>query len=170
MATTTMRWAAVGTVGLAMFVLGSGCGGLSVEEYVSRVFDIQCERIYACCTSTEQEALSLGDGESGCRESLRSSEQAVNDSINDAVYFQLVDFDGGEAQTCLDALASSSCGDYFGNLGHDCGKAFKLRPQPGRVFSGTSSVGLDHFIRQCPLTDCISHTIAPACNGSNVGQ
>jgi hypothetical protein len=173
MAKAAMQWAAGCTAGIVMFVLGAGCsGGLSVQEYVSRVFDIQCERIYACCTLTEQRALSIGEGQSGCREALRAGEQHVVDSIEEAVYFQDTNFDGSEAESCLNVLASSSCHDYFLAQTHSCGPfSLPLSSQSQRrPFDGTDTIGLDHFIKECPLSDCIEHTIAPACNGSMVGK
>jgi hypothetical protein len=171
MATAKMKCAAAGLVALTMFGLGSGCAGsVSVEDYVSRVFDIQCERIYACCTDAEQRALSLGDGESGCREALRSAEPAIDGALNDAIHFQDIDFDGTEAKSCLDTLATSSCEWYFGSTPHEC-DVFTWRTIPGqKPIQGIDSVGLNHFIAQCPLDHCLEKKIVPACNGTMVGK
>lgn len=171
MAKTGTRCAAATLLGLTIFTLGSGCAGsLTVEEYVSRVFDIQCERIFACCTKTEQDALALGDGEAGCREALRSAEPEIDAKINDAIFFQDVGFDSSEAKSCTDTLSTSSCEWYFGSTAHECSVFTFPAPVTEHSFEGLDSVGLNHFIGECPLKDCLATKIVPACNGSQTGK
>jgi hypothetical protein len=42
---------------------------------------------------------------------------------------------------------------------------------PGHTpIQGIDSVGLNHFIAQCPLADCLEKKLVPACNGTMVGK
>lgn len=125
MATTTNRWVAATAALLAITALAVGCqDGPPIDDYVHRVFDLQCQRIFSCCTAGERERVGIGATEEACRADRASFEQLAANAIRADLDADLTVIDEGALAGCLTAIEASSCSDYFDHRDRNCERAF----------------------------------------------
>ncbi len=126
MATTmTKRWVAATVALLGITTLAAGCqDGPPIDDYVQRVFDLQCQRIFSCCPAAERDRFGFGATEEACRADRAAYEQLAAGSIRSDLDADLTVLDESALASCLTSLEASSCSAYFERRDRNCESAF----------------------------------------------
>jgi hypothetical protein len=194
MASTAKRWAAAGTALLGTATLAAGCqDGTLIADYVQRVFDLQCQRIFSCCAAEEQERFGFGATEAACREDRGRFEQIAVNAILEDIDANLTVVNEPALASCLTAIEASTCQDYFASRTRNCERAFTPRAENGEFCSsnlacrgglcvGFVCTGDTRPLRaecssddDCSSSSCVDGRCAVnpsfvACDGSRVGK
>jgi hypothetical protein len=166
MAKTGMRWAAAGASFLGLAALAAGCqDGPPLEEYVQRVLDLQCRRIFSCCAAAERDRFGLGATEEACRDERGAFEQLAVNAIKADIDAELTVVDERALASCLTALEASSCSEYFARRDRNCERAFVPTVENG----GDCSSNLACRGGLCVSFVCVGDTrpLGAACTGSD---
>lgn len=133
MANTTKRWMAATAALLGISGLAVGCqDGPPLDGYVHAVFETQCERVFSCCSAADRLNLSLPfDSPEGCRLNYRDTEQLAVNAIRADLDADFTSLDEAALASCLTALETASCSDYFATRDRNCERAFKPKVQNG---------------------------------------
>ena len=132
MARTTKRRVVATAVSLGISALAAGCqGGPHLDDYVRRVFDLQCQRIFSCCTATERERLAAFPTEEACRADREGFEQLAVSFIRADLDAELLVIDEAALASCLTAIEASSCSAYFDRRDRNCEGAFAPKVENG---------------------------------------
>lgn len=194
MATTRMRWAAAGASFLGIAALAAGCqDGPPIDDYVQRVLDLQCQRIFACCATAERDRFAFGATEVACREQRGAFEQLAVNAIKEDIDADLTVVDEGKLEACLASLEASSCEDYFATRDRNCEAAFTPRGENGddcssnlacrgglcvsftcagdtRPLGAACATGDDCLSSNCLAGHCAANPSFAACDGSRAGK
>jgi hypothetical protein len=128
MANTTKRWMAATATVLGIAMLAAGCqDGPPLDDYVHRVFDLQCQRIFSCCAAAERESFGLGPTEEACRADRAGFEQLAVNAIRSDLDADFVQIDEAALAKCLTSIEASSCPAYFARRDRNCEAAFTPR-------------------------------------------
>lgn len=166
MARTMKRWTAAAAVLLGISALAAGCqDGPPLDDYVHRVFDLQCKRIFSCCTATERERLGGFATEEACRADREGFEQLAVSSIRADLDADLTAVDEGALASCLTTIEASSCSAYFERRDRNCEGAFAPKVENG----GDCSSNLTCRGGLCRSFVCVGDTrpLGAACASSD---
>jgi hypothetical protein len=194
MASTTKRWVAATATLLAIAALAASCAdGPPIEDYVHRVFDLQCKQIFACCSANARQRFGLGGSEEDCRAERASSEQLAVNSIKADLDADFTVVDEAALASCLTAIEASSCSTYFERRDRDCERAFVPRVERGGDCNsnvacrsglcvdfacvgdtrplGAACVSADDCLSSnCQDGVCAASLVLAACSGSSAGK
>jgi hypothetical protein len=166
MATRTKRWVAATFAFVGSVALVAGCqDGPPIDDYVHRVFDLQCQRIFSCCSSAERDQLGVGATEEACRADREAFEQLAALSIRADLDDDFTVLDESALASCLTAIEASSCSSYFERRDRNCERAFTPRVENG----GDCSSNLACRGGLCVDFICVGDTrpIGAACAGAD---
>ena len=194
MASTAKRWVVTTAVVLGIAALAAGCqDGPPIDDYVHRVFDLQCKQIFSCCASAERARFGLGATEEACRADRAGYEQLAVNFIRADLDADLTSLDEAALASCLTAIEASSCSAYFERRDRDCERAFAPKVDDGGDCSsslacrGGLCVGFvcvgdtralhepcagddDCLSSNCQAGACATSASLAACDGSSVGK
>jgi hypothetical protein len=194
MASTAKRWVAATAVVLGIAVLAAGCNdGPPIDDYVHRVFDLQCKQIFACCDAAESARLGLGATEEACREDRAGYEQLAVNFLRADLDEDLTSLDEAALESCLTAIEASSCSTYFERRDRNCERAFAPKVDVGgdcysnlacrsglcvgfvcvgdtRALGAACVSGDDCLSSNCLGGACAESASVAACDGSSVGK
>jgi hypothetical protein len=194
MASTKTRWVAATAALLGIAGLGVGCqGGPPLDDYVHRVFDLQCKRIFSCCSATERVRVGGGATEEACRADRAGYEQLAVNAIRADLDADLTVLDEGALASCLTTIEAASCSTYFDRRDRDCEGAFAPKVENGgdcssnlacrggacvdfvcvgdaRAVGAACESGADCLSSNCLDGACAADPGAAACSGANAGK
>ncbi len=194
MARTTKRWVAATAALLGIGGLAVGCqGGPPLDDYVRRVFDLQCKRIFSCCTPVERDRVATGTTEAACRADRASFEPLAVNAIRADLDADLTTLDEAALASCLTTIEASSCSEYFAHRDRNCERAFAPKVENGGDCSsnvacrGGSCVsficvgdtlavgaacasGADCLSSNCLGGTCAESPTVAACSGTGAGE
>ena len=194
MAKTAKRWAAAVASLLGLSALAAGCQDASpIDDYVQRVFDLQCQRIFSCCDAAEQARLGLGATEASCRAERALFEQLAVNAVKADLDEQLTVVDEKKLASCLATIEAASCQDYFARRDRSCEGAFAPNVENGdycssnlacrgglcvdftctgdtRPLGAACASGEECSSATCREGQCAANPSLSACDGSRVSR
>jgi hypothetical protein len=194
MASTAKRWVAATAVVLGIAALAAGCqDGPPIDDYVHRVFDLQCARIFSCCAPDERARFGLGATEEACRADRAAYEQLAVNFIQADLDADLLGVDEAALASCLTAIEASSCSAYFERRDRNCESAFAPRVELGgdcysnvacrsglcvgfvcvgdtRALGAACESGDDCLSSNCQGGVCAESASLAACGGASAGK
>ena len=194
MADSMKRWVAATAALLGITGLAVGCqDGPQLDDYVHRVFDLQCQRVFSCCTPAERVRVGLGATEEACRADRASFEQLAVNAIRADLAADLTVVDEAALAGCLTAIEASSCSDYFDHRDRNCERAFAPKVENGgdcssnlacrggscvaracvgdaRAVGAACDSDADCLSSNCLARACAESPIVAACGGPSSGK
>jgi hypothetical protein len=194
MASTTKRWVAATAALLGIAALVASCSdGPPLDDYVHRVFDLQCKQIFACCDAAERVHLGLGATEEECRADRAGYEQLAVNFIKSDLDADLAVVDEAALASCLTTIEASSCSTYFERRDRNCERAFAPTVEPGgdcnsnvacrsglcvgfvcvgdtRAVGAACESGDDCLSSNCQGGACAASAVVAACGGASAGK
>ncbi|MEP7119757.1 MAG: hypothetical protein ABJE95_02560 [Byssovorax sp.] len=194
MASTAKRWVAATAVVLGIAALAGGCkDGPPIDDYVHRVFDLQCARIFSCCAVAERAKLGGGATEEACRADRAGYEQLAVNFIRADLDADLLTINEGALATCLTTIEASSCSAYFERRDRNCERAFAPTVEAGgdcssnlacrsglcvgfvcvgdtRALGAACASSDDCLSSNCLGGACAASATVAACSGSAAGK
>ena len=194
MASTAKRWVAATAALLGITALGAGCkDGPPIDDYVHRVFDLQCKQIFACCAASERARFALGATEEACRADRAGYEQLAASFVRADLDADILLVDEPALASCLTAIEASSCAAYFERRDRNCERAFAPTVETGgdcssnlacrgglcvsfvcvgdtRALGAACASGDDCLSSNCQAGACAESESLAACDGSSAGK
>ena len=194
MANTAKRWVAATAALLGIAALAAGCqDGPRIDDYVHRVFDLQCRQIFACCAAAGRDHFGLGATEEACRADRAGYEQLAVNFIRADLDADLTVVDEAALASCLTTIEASSCSTYFERRDRNCERAFAPTVDDGgdcssnlacrgglcvdfvcvgdtRPLGAACASGDDCLSSNCQGGACAESASLAACGGSNAGK